>query len=473
MHGMTALSRHFFGRNARRRALGVVPLALALALLLPAVCAAPAAADVAAAVSTSLAKRTIPAAGAGIFIWDLDTGRTVYAANADVRFVPASNLKLATTAAVLNQWGPDYRFTSALLMTNTRVVEGVLPGDLYLRGGGDPSLSTEAYQAARLGFTTASVDAFVRSVRALGIAKIEGAVVGDESRFDAERTVASWRPGIETVNCGPLSALTVNQGLAAGKRVPDPAVHAAASLTRALRKSGIAVTGKPRRGRVPATARLIQEQSSAPLATLLQHMNKMSDNFFAETLTKSLGVASAGDGSTADGVTVSAAALTAMDIPARAYAIYDGSGLSYLDQLTPHGIVRLLGTMAQRPDFAVFYNSLAVAGTDGTLAARMRKTAAAGNARAKTGTLNVATGLSGYVTSANGHLLAFSILIACTPATWPRANQVQDDIVAALAAERIKGKRVLRVATTLRQRPASDVHPVHTTGRALQALVQP
>ncbi len=445
---------------------------LAAALFALACFAGAARADVGTAVAQSLAKHTMSAASLGIFVWDLSTGRVVYAANDRVRYVPASNLKLATTAAALDAWGPEYRFTSALLMTGTRIVGGTLPGNLYLRGGGDPSLSTTSYQTKQLGFATASVDAFVQGVQALGIEKVEGAVIGDESLFDQARTVASWRPGIE-IECGPLSALTVNRGLVAGKRVSDPPAHAAAMLTKALRKAGVTVSGAPSSGIVPRGALLVQEQRSAPLATLLQQMNKNSDNFFAETLVKSLGRDVAGRGTTAAGVTATDAALAAMNIPSSDYAVYDGSGLSYLDRLTPHSVVRLLGLMAQRPDFEVFYDSLAIAGVDGTLKERMRKTAAAGNAHAKTGTLNVGTGLSGYVTSANGHLLAFSTLIACTAETWPRAQQVQDDIVAALAAERISGRRLRSIDPRLRQHSVSGDDPVHAGGRILQPLVEP
>jgi D-alanyl-D-alanine carboxypeptidase/D-alanyl-D-alanine-endopeptidase (penicillin-binding protein 4) len=162
-----------------------------------------------------------------------------------------------------------------------------------------------------------------------------------------------------------------------------------------------------------------------------------------------------------------------MDIPASAYVIEDGSGLSYGDRLTPYALVRLLGAMYQRPDFDVFYDSLAIAGTDGTMEKRMRASAAAGNARAKTGTLNIATSLSGYVRSANDHLVAFSILLAGDPVDAERAGKAQDEIVIVLAEARLAGKPVLCVTPTLRQRPASSAAPVHTVGRALQPCVQP
>ncbi len=448
-------------------------LLLILASAVLAVLWAPAAgADIPTRVSAALAEGGVSASATGVYVWDLDTARPVYSWNADVQFTPASNMKLATTAAALTTWGAEHRFTTELLIADVRIVDGVLPGDLYLRGAGDPSLSTSAYQAETFGFATASLDAFVRSIRALGVRAITGRVVGDETRFDGERTVSSWKSGLEAF-CGPLSALTANEGLRKDKRVDEPAVYAAELLTRALRKAGVDVRGTAGSGRAPDDATLLQRQSSAPLGTLLQRMNKHSDNLFAETFLKGLGKDVLGIGSTATGVLVSDGALAAVDIPASTHVVLDGSGLSYGDRLTPHGIVRLLGALYQRPDFEVFYRSLAVAGEDGTLEERMRDTAAAGNARAKTGTLNIATSLSGYVTSADDHLVAFSILITGDPVDWVRANKAQDQIVAALAETRLGGEAITSVVPSLRQRPASCVEPVHTTGSALQPVVQP
>jgi D-alanyl-D-alanine carboxypeptidase/D-alanyl-D-alanine-endopeptidase (penicillin-binding protein 4) len=432
----------------------------------------PAEATVAAEISAILARQDIAPSDAGIFIWDIDAARPVYALNSDASFTPASNMKLVTTAAALISWGGDRRFTTSLYVRDWRVLDGALLGDLYLLGGGDPSLSTRAYQRAELRFATASFDTFARNLREFEVHTVTGRVIGDESWFDQERRVSVWKPGLEEW-CGPLSALSGNEGMAGGAPVDEPATYSARLLTKALRKAGITVKGKPGSGQVPADAQLIQRQSSAPLRVLLKRQNKESDNLFAETLLKGLGKDFQDMGATEAGARVSGATLATMGIPASAYVIEDGSGLSYGDRLTPYALVRLLGAMYQRPDFDVFYDSLAIAGTDGTMERRMRASAAAGNARAKTGTLNIATSLSGYVRSANGHLVAFSILLAGDPVDAERANKAQDEIVIALAEARLVGKPVLRVTPTLRQRPASSATPVHTVGRALQPCVQP
>ncbi len=429
-------------------------------------------ADTSSEIGAILARHQIDTSATGVFVWDLDAARPVYTWNDDEEFAPASNMKLVTSAAALMNWGADHRLATELYLPDVRITDGVLPGDLYLRGLGDPSLSTRDYQRQDLGFSTASLEAFVRGLRARGVHTISGRVLGDESWFDDERTVSTWKPGLET-QCGPLSALSGNGGVHDDQRVDSPATYSAQLLTTALRKAGITIEGRPGTGEAPAEAKLLQQQSSAPLRVLLRHMNKESDNLFAEVLLKGLGRDFQDLGATSVGTLLSAATLASVGAPSDTYVVQDGSGLSYGNRLTPYVIVQLLGAMRQRPDFDVFYDSLAIAGKDGTLAERMRGTAAAENARAKTGTLNVATSLSGYVTSANGHLVAFSILMAGDPLDWVNSTGAQDKIVAALAETRLPGKRQLRVTPGLRQAVASSVTAGHTAGRALRPGVQP
>ena len=450
-----------------------IVLALACCLATPFLPTTDARADtIAERIDAILVKQEIPPSGAGLFVWDLDASRLVYERNATVAVVPASNMKLVTSAAALIEWGSDYRFTTQLLMSNTRVIDGVLRGDLYLRGGGDPSLSTRRFQSREFGFTTATLETFVNSVRAQGIEIVAGRVLSDEGWLDHERTVATWKPGLEAA-CGPLSALSVNQGWHNNERVGEPAKHTATLFTKALIKAGINVRGTPGVASVPENAMLLQQQRSAKLGVLLARMNKQSDNHVAETLLKDLGRETEDVGSTAAGSRRSAATLESIDDSGSLWTIEDGSGLGYGNRLAPRTIVRLLGAMSQRSDYGAFFGSLAVAGKDGTLSTRMRHSAAEGNAHAKTGTLNIATGLSGYVTSVNGHLVAFSILITGDPVAWERGNTAQDAIVVALAKARLPGGRVLRVSPTLRQRPISGVAAVHTIGRALQPRVDP
>jgi serine-type D-Ala-D-Ala carboxypeptidase/endopeptidase (penicillin-binding protein 4) len=445
-----------------------VALAAAGACLRP----APAAASVSSRISSILEKHDVAGDGTGVYVWDFDAARQVFVSSADTRLVPASNMKLVTTASALGTWGPEHRFKTELYGPDVPVYRGVLYGDLYLKGFGDPSLSTLAYQREVLHFATASFESFAKRLRTLKVRKIKGRVLGDESWFDKKRTGPLWKPGLQ-LECGPLSALSGDESLDDGKRVKDPATYAAKLLTEALRAKGVKVSGKPGAGKVPETARLLKQQYSAPLRRLLKRMDKDSDNFFAEILLKGLGRDFNEEGSTQAGLEVSRADLAAVGLDPASYRLVDGSGLSYEDRLTARDLVRIIGAARQTPNYDVFYDALAVAGEDGTLEDRMRGTAADGNAHAKTGTLNVAVSLSGYVKSANDRLVGYAILINGSSVSWADATAAQDDIVEMLAATSLSGPRQIRVTPVLRQHPLSAFEAVHPVGSYLQAVVQP
>jgi D-alanyl-D-alanine carboxypeptidase/D-alanyl-D-alanine-endopeptidase (penicillin-binding protein 4) len=454
---------------------------LILLLVLALVCAgtlhpAPAAAGVDDSIATALRSAGLAGAGTGVYVWDLDAALPIFELNASTELVPASNLKLVTSAAAIMDWGVDHRFSTELYAPDVPVAaDGVIYGDLYLRGLGDPSLSTRAYQRDVFGMTTASFETFARALKREGVKKVKGKVVGDWSWFDKLRTVPCWKDGLQ-LECGPLSALSGDQGLQNGNRVSAPATFAAKLMTQALVKAGIRVKGKPGTGLVPDSARLVDQQYSAALRSILKRMNKDSDNFFAEMVLKGLGKDLYGEGSTEAGTRASRDALHALGVKTGTYVIQDGSGLSYGDQLTAEGVVKVLGAMRQRQDFDDYYESLAIAGKDGTLHDRMRGTAAAGNARAKTGTLNIAVCLSGYVTSANDHLVAFSILMnggGLGSSEWGAATKAQDKIVASLAKASLPGEPLLATTPVLRQHSVSAVETVHGVGGLLKPGVQP
>ena len=451
---------------------------LLLALVLATACAgalcpAPAVAGVDDAIAASLRQAGLHGAGTGVYVWDLDAALPVYELNAGTSLTPASNLKIVTSAAAILDWGVDHRFVTELCAEDVPVAAGgVLQGDLYLRGLGDPSLSTRDYQQDVFGMTTASFETFARTLKREGVRKVRGRVLGDASWFDKLRTVPTWKDGLQ-LECGPLSALSGNQGLRDGNRVSAPATYAAKLMKQALANAGVRVTGPPGTAKVPDTAKVVDRQYSAALRGILKHMNKESDNAFAEMLLKGLGKEFHGDGSTAAGTRASKAALHALGVKTGTYVIQDGSGLSYGNRMTAEGVVKVLGALRQRDDFDDFYDSLAIAGEDGTIHDRMRGTAAAGNARVKTGTLNVAICLSGYVTSANDHLVAFSILMNGGSLDWERATKAQDAIVVALARSTLPGEPLLAVTPVLRQHSVSAVETVHGVGGGLKPGVQP
>ena len=188
---------------------------------------------------------------------------------------------------------------------------------------------------------------------------------------------------------------------------------------------------------------------------------------------KGLGKDFSGQGSTPAGLEVSRANLAAIALDPASYRLLDGSGLSYENRLTPRDLVRVLGAARQSFDFDDYHEALAIAGVDGTLEDRMRGTAAAGNAHAKTGTLNIAVCLSGYVTSANERQVGYAILVNGGSVSWGNATAAQDDIVELLAASSLSGARRIRVTPLLRQHPQSAFEAVNPVGSFLQAVVQP
>jgi D-alanyl-D-alanine carboxypeptidase/D-alanyl-D-alanine-endopeptidase (penicillin-binding protein 4) len=178
---------------------------------------------------------------------------------------------------------------------------------------------------------------------------------------------------------------------------------------------------------------------SPPLREILPAFQKPSQNQIGEILYKTLGLVRTGVGTADSGRVVVERQLAAWGIDSSMFAVRDGSGLSRHDYVSPEALVRVLDVMRRHPSFAVFYDALPVAGVDGTIARRMRGTAAAGNVRAKTGTLDKARSLSGYVRTDDGRMLIFSLL--CNNFTTPVADvtEVQDAIATRLAL--LRGRR--------------------------------
>ena len=426
--------------RARRWALAVVVAVAAAALAAP---AGAAAATLQTRITKILSANGFAGATTGVRVFDLSTATSLYERHGTTMLRPASNEKLVTSATALAKWGAAYRFKTRLYTTGTVDSAGVYRGLIYLKGFGDPSFSTVSYQSRVLHLKTSRLGDLVTALKNAGVKRIIGRVVGDDSYFDHARAASSWKPGM-TDDCGPLSALSLNEGTRVdGRRAANPPLTVAARLTSLLRKSGIRVSRAAKVGVTPTTAHLAYTERSAPLSRILAAMNKPSDNFFAEMLTKGLGASFAGRGTTARGNKVESKFLVSLGIDAKSFALTDGSGLSYADWLTPLDITTLLQAMSKRADWPLYWASLSVAGIDGTLFDRMRGTVAQKNLHGKTGTLNVASNLSGYVTSANGEWLAFSMLM--NRANWidvTAAHAAQDAIGVALARSRPAGKIV-------------------------------
>jgi D-alanyl-D-alanine carboxypeptidase/D-alanyl-D-alanine-endopeptidase (penicillin-binding protein 4) len=283
-------------------------------------------------------------------------------------------------------------------------------GTLYLRGGGDPTFGSAAFDSSHYG-TGASVQQIAAGLHRKGVDAISGRIVADGSWFDADKGTPATgnRPSIEVE--GELAGLDYNRGWANDDGTvyyKHPVLEAGLRLRAAMRAAGIRLHGhvKVGTGVTPKTAQPLVTAPSPTMAQLIELTNTPSDNFFAETLLKDLGARFGGGGTTADGVAV------VRSHTAKAFGIHrrfnDGSGLSYGDRTSPSQVVRLLRAMAGN---ASFTNSLAVAGRTGTLALEMRGTYAAGRCRGKTGTLHSVSNVVGYCTARDGDTLAYALLM--------------------------------------------------------------
>jgi D-alanyl-D-alanine carboxypeptidase/D-alanyl-D-alanine-endopeptidase (penicillin-binding protein 4) len=404
----------------------------ALVVLLAVLLGAPAAAEAAPSALATRLSSTMRAAGgsSGAYVWNLSEGRRAFAWRAGVRRVLASNAKLFTTSAALARFGTEGTLGTEILGRGSLSGDGTWRGDLFLRGGGDPTFGSRRF-TRRAYSGGATVEALARALADTGIERVTGRVIGDESRFDSLRggPDSGWGTSIWV---GPLSALSFNRGLATergGGFQSSPPLFAAARLRDALRARGVRVRRAARAAAAPAGLEVLASADSPPMARLVRLTNKSSDNFFAEMLLKDIALQAAGRGTTAGGARLAAAFAQRLGSGVR---LVDGSGLSRGNRASPYRVVRLLAALTRREDYGAFVDSLPIAGRDGTLADRMRGGAARRRCRAKTGTLSNVSALSGFCQARSGEQYAFSILM--NRVYPPAARRLQDRMLQAIAA---------------------------------------
>ena len=409
------------GPAANRR-----PATLAVAVLLALLVGAGLLAQPAAALSPQRTKRELAkwmahaGAASGALVVDMGTGEPVYARRSARTRMPASVEKLYTTSTALLHLGAEHQLTTEALAVGPVGLDGTLDGDLYLRGGGDPTL------------TTAGLRVMARALVAeTGLSRVTGRVIGDDTAFDGLRGVPSAGFRV-SVDVEPLGALMVDRGRT-GKANPyyqaDPARWAATAFAKALRQAGVSVRRTGRRGTTPPGALALAVRRSPDVGTLVRLANVPSDNFIAEMLLKALGAADGDQGTTARGAAV------VQDVIDREFGlgpqVVDGSGLSRSDRTSPRQVVDLLRQIADRPEGETLWNSLAVMGRSGTLSTRLRASVARDRCRGKTGTLRDVSNLAGYCTTTAGTTVAFAILMN---GVYPSAARtLQDRMVSAIA----------------------------------------
>jgi len=355
----------------------------------------------------------------GAWVGDLETGEAVLGFGAARRIPIASNTKLFTTATALERFGPRGTLVTRVNASSEPDADGLLRGRLILVGGGDPTLGASG------------IGKLAKAVAATGLRRVSGGLVFDDSVFDRRLRVPT-----HGVTGGPflgsLSGLSLSGGWGPSGPLTDPARAAAKMLAAKLAARGVTISGRVRRPLAgeEATALTLAERQSPTLSQIAALTNKPSDNFVAEMLVKSIGADATGRGTTRAGMRLVRRHASSLGAPLRAE---NGSGLSRRNVASARDIGRLLRSL-ERADSGIreaFLESLAVAGRDGTLAYRMRGSAAEGRCRGKTGTLDGVSALSGYCLRETGAPVAFSILSDGVDTTASRL--AQDRIVSLIA----------------------------------------
>ena len=353
----------------------------------------------------------------------LDTGTALYTSKARVHRIPASNEKLLLSMALLDRFGPGDRMTTSAWSRTPN--HGLIRGDLWISGEGDPSVTGGGPYGDLLPFRPTRLGRLAKRVREAGVRKISGRVMGRTGPFGRAWYAPGWRPHFPQLEVALPTALTFEGNVARGHHTSHPERLAARKLTRQLRRVGVEVGGRAGAGIRPGGLAPVARLSSVPLQMLLRWMNRQSSNFFAEVLGKRLGLEAAGaPGTIAKGA--KAIERMAADHGVGIVA-HDSSGLSYRNRISPWGLARLLG-WAETQGWGARLRHLLPAPGEGTLKGRLKGV----RVRAKTGTLNDVSALSGWVWLRRSHTWGeFSIL--SHGLTKARAVALEDRIVEILS----------------------------------------
>lgn len=429
----------------------VVPLVVLVATLLGSSLVAPAnagAATLATRIDRAVARSGV-AGSSSVYVWDQATRQVLYTRAAGRPVTPASTMKLLTSAAALQHFGPDHRFTTRVALQGTQVGNRFL-GDVWLIGGGDPSLSTFGFARDNYRSGGANLAMLVSPLVDRGIEGISGRIMVDDDLLDELRWVPEWKRSFRFEETGALGALTVNQSLTGryvgtrSSHLPD--VRTGEVYRDLLRRQGVYVAGKTVSGSLPPTAELAGSVESPPLIDLVAHMTSTSDNFFAETLLKDIGAdrfgsggtasSPGGGGSTVDGRRAARAELEALGIDLSGVEWTDGSGLAYSNRVTARSLGHVLGVGAQTPWGDDWIAGLATSGRTGTLRHRMTRRPYAGRVFAKTGTLNHASALAGFAYRlGSDRRFGFAVITSNAPGvgvSYTRAKHLQDSVAMTL-----------------------------------------
>ncbi|MBC8285677.1 MAG: D-alanyl-D-alanine carboxypeptidase/D-alanyl-D-alanine-endopeptidase [Nitrospinae bacterium] len=424
----------------------------------------------------------------GVKIYSLDRGETLYEVRSDRLFIPASNAKILTTAVALKYLGHNYRFYTRLY-TDGVLENQTLKGNLYIKGSGDPKLVTEqlwllvnelrnlpikkikgniigddsffddkkriktwiknpgaqAYEAplGALSFNFNTVKVYVAPGKRAGD-RPEIVIEPSNKYIKLENNARTLKPGrrnrliVNRVDKEDHDLITVSGGINLGQpraqyflNITNPTQYALNVFKSYLKLAEIKFDGKLQEGSLPRSAVEIYSHEGEPLALALRGLNKFSNNFVAEQILKTIGAEHLGQpGSTQKGLNVFKEYMKELGYEPSEYSVFDGSGLSRQNRLSPTILVDILRNV--KNDLAVypeFVAALGVMGVDGNVKNRMRRVESSGKARVKTGTLNFVSALSGFFESKEGELFAFSILMNDLKCSNGRVKKIQDQII--------------------------------------------
>ena len=371
----------------------------------------------------------------GLLIYNPLTRDTIFNVNHRQSMIPASNTKLFTTAVALEIMGGDYLLSTKLYTDDDNLSDGIINGNLYIKGFGNST------------FSSGDLEKMVDHLNELNIKSITGDIIGDDTYFDEVYTRDDWiRDERANVKLPPVSALVLDRNkttVTKKKRgryrtyfvyVSDPPVFVAKELKNTLIKSKIKVEGNYKKGETPKDAFFITE-SSIELRDVIKEINKHSDNFLAECLFKTIGAVYSGEqGNSFYSTQAILSFIKDNGIFSDGTSVVDGSGISRFDQITVGALIGLLEKMYfDISNFDDFYDALSIAGIDGTLEDRMRRSPAENNFHGKTGTLNGVSSVSGYVTTKDGEDLIVSIIFQFEKGGQYMHRDIQDEIIEALA----------------------------------------
>jgi D-alanyl-D-alanine carboxypeptidase/D-alanyl-D-alanine-endopeptidase (penicillin-binding protein 4) len=440
----------------------------------------------------------------GLKIVSLETGETLYTHDSHILFQPASNMKLLTTAVALKQLGPNFKFKTTLSIDTNSIENGTIKGNLYLKGYGNPDLTTDDFRHITselkskgirkisgdlicddtyfddlyLGYGWMWDDTNAQDFAPISALSVNSNCIiieirpanhiGDTLVFrmepettymkienkgvtvDSLDTLMQKSFKIERKWKNPENTIVIEGGMAIHQNpevfhieVIDAALYTGIHFKELLLKENIQLAGSVLKEKVPDTSQILIQHNSPPLTLSIINTNKESDNLSAELILKTMGAEIKGQPGTAEkGISLIYKYFDEIGIDSTTYRIADGSGVSRYNLITPDMIIELLRDIHRNAQIqAEFKTSLPIAGVDGTLKHRMKGTAAENTLRAKTGTMKGVSSLSGYASTADGEILAFSIIMEHFVVPVIKIQNIQDKICTLISSFSRKQKK--------------------------------